>query len=123
MAYNEQQQPQRFSFDGGAATFWGTALLAGLVSLLSFGFFYPFSVVLLERWRAKHSFIGGRRLVFTGKAVNLWGLWIKWWFFSVITLGIYGFWVIPEMTRWKWEHTEFEPTVTPTPVASYPRNV
>lgn len=120
MANNEQQ---RFTFDGGAATFWGTALLAGLVSAFTLGFLYPFSVVLMERWRAKHSLIDGRRLVFTGSALKLFGNWIKWWFFTAITLGIYGFWVIPQITRWKWEHTAFESTLTPvTPVANYPRS-
>jgi uncharacterized membrane protein YjgN (DUF898 family) len=114
MAQNER----RFSFDGGVATFWGTALLAGLITLLTLGFFHPFGLVLMERWRAKHSFIDGRRLVFTGTALGLWGNWIKWWFFSVITLGIYGLWVIPRLTRWKWEHTEFAPAVAAAP--AYP---
>ncbi len=124
MVYNPQQRQQGFTFDGGAATFWGTALLAALVSTVTLGFLYPFSVVLMERWRAKHSLIDGRRLVFTGSALKLFGNWIKWWFLTAITLGIYGFWVIPQITKWKWEHTEFEPTVTPvTPVATYPRNV
>jgi uncharacterized membrane protein YjgN (DUF898 family) len=99
----------RFTFDGGAATFWGTALLAGLITVLTLGICYPFGVVLMQRWQAKHSAIDGRPLVFTGKAIGLWGNWLKWWFFTVITFGIYGFWVIPRLTRWKWEHTDFDP--------------
>ena len=31
----------RFTFDGGAATFWGTALLAGLVTMFTLGICYP----------------------------------------------------------------------------------
>ncbi|GAA2000759.1 hypothetical protein [Catenulispora subtropica] len=99
----------RFTFDGGAATFWGTALLAWLVTVFTLGICYPFGVVLMRRWKAKHSFIDGRRLIFTGSALGLWGNWLKWWFFCVITLGIYGFWVIPRLTRWTWEHTDFDP--------------
>lgn len=97
----------RFTFDGGAATFWGTALLAFLVTVLTLGICYPFGVVLMRRWQAKHSFIDSRGLVFTGSAIGLFGNWLKWWFFTVITVGIYGFWVIPRLTRWKWEHTDF----------------
>ena len=112
------RENNRFMFDGGAATFWGTALLAGLITTFTLGICYPFGVVLMQRWQAKHSFIDGQRLIFTGSAWGLFGNWLKWWFFTVITLGIYGYWVIPRLTRWKWEHTAFDPA---TPVATYAR--
>lgn len=98
----------RFQFDGGAATYVGTALLAFLITVLTLGICYPFALVLKERWRAKHSYIDGHRLVFTGSAWGLFGNWIKWFLLSVITLGIYLFWVGPPIQRWKWEHTDFE---------------
>ncbi|WP_194921812.1 hypothetical protein [Catenulispora rubra] len=103
------RENNRFTFDGGAATFWGTALLAGLVTIFTLGICYPFGVVLMQRWQAKHSFIDGQRLIFTGSAWGLFGNWLKWWFFTCITLGIYGYWVIPRLTRWKWENTGFDP--------------
>lgn len=71
------------------------------------GHLHPFALVLLERWRCKHSFINGQQLVFTGSAVGLFGLWIKWFLLMIITLGIYGFWVGPRISRWKWENTGF----------------
>jgi uncharacterized membrane protein YjgN (DUF898 family) len=104
---------RRFTFDGGAATFWGTALLAGLVTFCTFGICYPFGLVLMQRWQAKHSYIDGRRLVFTGSAWGLWGNWIKWLLLTVITFGVYSFWVIPRLTRWRWEHTDFDPSFAP----------
>jgi uncharacterized membrane protein YjgN (DUF898 family) len=111
------REGNRFMFDGGAATFWGTALLAGFVTLITLGICYPFGVVLMQRWQAKHSSIDGRRLVFTGSAWGLFGNWLKWWFLTVITLGIYGFWVIPRLTRWKWENTSFDPAAqTASPI-------
>ena len=48
-----------FSFDGGAGTYLGTALLGGLITIITLGICYPFSFVLMEQWRAKHSFIEG----------------------------------------------------------------
>ena len=101
----------RFTFDGGAATYIGTGLLGFLITVLTLGICYPFALVLGERWRAKHSFIDGQRLVFTGTAIGLFGLWIKWFLLIVITLGIYVFWVVPRITAWKWEHTNFESAV------------
>jgi uncharacterized membrane protein YjgN (DUF898 family) len=98
----------RFTFDGGAATYIGTALLGALITICTLGICYPFALVLQERWKAKHSYIDGRRLVFTGSAVGLFGNWLKWLFLSVITIGIYLFWVGPRITAWKWKHLDFE---------------
>lgn len=92
-----------FSFDGGAATFWGTALLGLLITVVTLGICYPFALVLLERWRAKHTFVEGRQLQFTGRAWGLFGRWVLWLFLIVITLGIYSFWVVPRLTRWRVE--------------------
>src|SRR4051812_34578086 len=78
----------RFHFDGGAATHLGTGILGFLITIVTLGFCYPFALVLKERWRAKHSYIDGQRLVFTGSA---WGL--------------FGNWVGPRIACWKWEHT------------------
>ncbi len=94
-------------FDGGAGDYLGTQLLGWLVTMCTFGICYPFALVLLERWRAKHTILMGRRLEFTGSAMGLFGLWIKWFLLIIITAGIYSFWVVPRITRWKTENTRF----------------
>ncbi len=98
----------RFHFDGGAATYVGTGILAVLITVFTLGICYPFALVLKERWRAKHSYIDGQRLTFTGSGIGLFGTWIKWLLLIFITLGIYLFWVGPRIARWKWEHTDFD---------------
>lgn len=98
---------RQFAFDGGAGTYIGTALLAGLITILTLGILYPFALVLRERWRCKHSFIDGHQLAFRGSAAELFGNWIKWMLLFIITLGIYGFWIGPRIARWKWENTGF----------------
>lgn len=97
----------QFEFKGGAATYWGTAILGVLITVFTIGLFYPYALVLLERWRAKNSFIGGQQLQFTGSATGLFGRWLLWLFLIFITLGIYIFWVIPRIEQWKWENTSF----------------
>ena len=99
----------QFAFDGGAGTYFGTALLGLLITVLTLGICYPFALVLRERWRAKHSYIEGRQLVFNGSAWGLFGLWLKWLILIIITLGIYGFWVGPRLARWRWENTSWAP--------------
>jgi uncharacterized membrane protein YjgN (DUF898 family) len=103
-----QSNSRRFTFDGGAATYIGTAILGFLITVCTFGICYPFALVLRQRWRAKHSYIDGQRLIFTGSAVGLFGNWIKWLLLIFVTLGIYSFWVGPRIQRWVWEHTDFE---------------
>lgn len=94
-------------FNGGAADFLGTQILAWLVTAFTLGICYPYALVLQERWRAKHTMLHGRPLHFKGTGIGLFGLWIKWLFLIVITLGIYSFWVAPRITRWKIENTVY----------------
>jgi len=101
-----------FRFDGGAATYWGTGLLAAIITVFTFGLGYPFALVLLERWKAKHTYIEGRKLKFNASAWGLIGRWILWVVLTIITLGIYSFWVQPRIMRWKIEHLEFDTTST-----------
>lgn len=97
-----------FVFDGGAATYVGTCILASLVTLFTLGIAYPYALVLIQRWKAKHTFINGVQLKFTGTGAGLFGQWIKWFFLTLITFGIYSFWVTPRMTQWIVEHTDFD---------------
>lgn len=90
-------------------------MLALLITILTLGIAYPYALCLRQRWRAKHTYINGHRLVFLGTGIGLFGLWIKWLLLSVITLGIYLFWVAPRIQKWVVENTDFDPTFTPGP--------
>ena len=107
IAGNELRRGRQFAFDGGAATYFGTAVLGLLITVFTLGICYPFALVLVQRWRTKHSYVDGHQLTFTGSAWGLFGNWIKWWFLVIVTLGIYSFWVGPRLARWKWENTGF----------------
>lgn len=96
-----------FRFDGGAATWFGVQVAGFLVTLCTLGICYPWSVVMVYRWKAKHTYLQGRQLRFTGDAWSLFGQWIKWFLLCCITFGFYSFWVYPRMTRWIVEHQEF----------------
>ncbi|HEX3568402.1 MAG TPA: DUF898 family protein [Candidatus Saccharimonadales bacterium] len=106
---------KNFVFDGGAATYWGTALLAFVITLFTLGICYPYALVLMQRWKAKHTYVKGYRLKFTGTGIGLFGQWVKWLLLCIITCGIYGFWVAPRLQRWIVEHTDFSSQKTPSP--------
>jgi len=99
---------ENFKFNGGAATYFGTQLLAIIVTVCTLGFLYPYAVVLKQRWKAKHTYINGNQLKFNGYATGLFGNWIKWWILTIITFGIYSFWVMPKLNKWIVEHTDFQ---------------
>ena len=64
--------------------------------------------MFIQKWKAKHTYINGKRLVFKGGGFSLIGLWIKWMLLLIITLGIYIFWIIPSLNKWVVEHTDFK---------------
>ncbi|MGB3414137.1 MAG: DUF898 family protein [Microbacteriaceae bacterium] len=89
-----------FQFRGGAATWFGTQILAVLITVLSLGICYPWAIVMTYRWKCKHTYLNGVRMRFTGSAWGLFGNWIKWLLLLIITIGIYSFWLYPRMTKW-----------------------
>ena len=109
-----------FVFDGGAATYLGTGLLSFLITVVTLGIALPYAIVLRQRWRTKHTYVNGHRLVFLGSGIGLFGRWIKWLLLMVITAGIYSFWVVPRLTQWVVENTDFDPTWTPGAAFSGP---
>lgn len=103
------------TFDGGAGTYLGTSLLAALVTVASLGLAYPYALCLRQRWKAKHTYVNGHRLIFLGTGIGLFGLWVKWFLLTLITLGIYLFWVAPRIQKWVVENTDFDPSYRPIP--------
>lgn len=99
---------RHFTFDGGAATFFGTGIAAFLLTALTLGIGYPWAACMYHKWKCKHTYIEGRRLKFVGNGFDMLGLWIKQFALMVVTLGIYTFWVIPGITSWITEHTDYE---------------
>ena len=80
-----------------------------LIVAIALAMCYPFALVVLQRQKAKHSYVDGRQLVFTGSAWSLLGNWVKWLLLSIVTFGVYLYWVQRRVERWTWEHTELEP--------------
>ncbi len=98
---------KNFTFDGGAASYFGTSLVALCLTMCTLGLGYPWALCMKERWRCNHTFVQGRRLTFFGGGASLIGQWITWFLLLIVTLGIYSFWLVPALNRWITEHTDF----------------
>jgi uncharacterized membrane protein YjgN (DUF898 family) len=98
----------RFGFDGDVTGYLGTRLLALLLTVVTLGFGFPYAVVLVQRWNARHLTLGGSRLVFTGRAGDLLRQWVVWWPCVLLTVGFYAFAVFPRVIRWVWDNTDYQ---------------
>lgn len=92
-------------FDGGLLKLILYRLLGGIITAFTLGLAAPWAMVLVLRWKTRHTVIDGHRLYFDGSAMSLFGQWIKWLFLTIITLGIYGFWVQIKIMKWTTKHT------------------
>lgn len=104
-----QSDLKRFYFNAGLGSYLTTAALGIIITMSTLGIGYPFAVVLRQSWRAKHSFIDGKQLIFTGSTRDLFVKWIKWLPLIIITFGIFLIWVMLRIQKWKWENTNFAP--------------
>jgi uncharacterized membrane protein YjgN (DUF898 family) len=101
----EEITMKQSEFDGGLLQFVGWVLLGSIITGLTFGIAFPWAIVKIYEWEAKHTVIDGTRLTFDGNAVQLFGLWIKWLLLIIITPGIYSFWVQISLKKWRVSHT------------------
>ncbi len=104
---NENYKVGSSEFDGGLLSLIGISILGFLLTTLTAGICYPWSLCLVYGWKINHTIIEGRRLVFKGSAVGLFGNWIKWFLLSLVTLGIYSFWVQIKLEQWRVRNTYF----------------
>jgi uncharacterized membrane protein YjgN (DUF898 family) len=98
----------RMAFDGDVTGYLGTRLAALLLTGLTVGFGFPYALVLVQRWNARHLVLGGSRMVFAGRPRDLLREWVVWWPCVLLTLGIYAFAVFPRVISWVWEHTDYQ---------------
>ena len=94
-------------FDGGLFQLIGWNILGWLITIVTFGIAFPWSLTMVYGWKINHTVINGRRLKFTGSAIGLFGLWIKWFLLTLITFGIYSFWTVISLEKWKAKNTTF----------------
>ncbi len=94
-------------FDGGYFAYVGYNILVGFVTSITFGIAYPWMCCLLQKWKASHTVVCGKRQYFDGTGTQLIGKFLLWSFLSIITFGIYGIWMALEIKKWVAKHTHF----------------
>ncbi len=95
-------------FDGNTLQLIGVDLLSILLTIVSFGLLYPFTVCYKLKWINKHTVINRKKLSFTGSAISLWGHYILWYILLIVTFGIFGFWLPICALKWQTKRTHIK---------------
>ena len=96
-----------FEFRGSGFGYIWLLLWTTIVSILTFGLFFPWAYSAQQRWIASNTYIDGRQLVFNGSGLGFLGTWLLILILSAITLGIYIPWAYCRIKRWEIENTHF----------------
>ena len=111
----KRQKEKRFNPNPGTTEFNGR-----LIGLIGWGLLFVFGSIFTLfiatpwircgylRWKARHTKIDGRQLVFDGKGGQLFGKNIAWFFLGIITLTIFWWWVPVKRRKWFAKHTYLE---------------
>ena len=98
-----------FEFRGSGFGYIWLLLWTTVVSILTFGLFFPWAYSAQQRWIASNTYIDGRQLVFNGTGLGFFGIWLLILILSIITFGLYVPWAYCKIKRWEIENTTFAP--------------
>ena len=96
-----------FEFRGSGFGYIWLLLWTTVVSILTFGLFFPWAYSAQQRWIASNTYIDGRQLVFNGTGLGFFGIWLLILILSIITFGLYVPWAYCKIKRWEIENTTF----------------
>ena len=94
-------------YDGDLLTNWFFSVVSFFCRTLTLDVAAPIVVCLRLRWRAEHTHLNGRRMIFTGKIRDLFAKNALWVLLSVVTLGVYVPFKMLKMAKWETAHFHF----------------
>lgn len=95
----------RLGMDPAAKPFVVAFIKGYLLTLITFGFYFPVWQNRLYAIRMDHSYLGTMRVRYTGKDGEAFTMFLKAILLIVVTLGIYGFWYQAAVSRYRSHNT------------------
>ena len=103
----ELMNHQRFDFRGtGFSCLW-LFIWTWVLTVITFGLFFPCAYSAQQRWISEHTFIGNRQLVFHGTGLGFFGTWLLIMVLTIITFGLYMPWGFCRLKRWQTNNLAF----------------
>lgn len=90
----------RFRFTGRGFELLRLLLISISLTLITFGFYFPWAQVRIREFFIENSFYGNLGMKYTGRGKDLFFLYLKGFALTLITLGVYGFWMNASIYRY-----------------------
>ncbi len=90
----------KFEFKGKGLGYLWLFIWTNILTVITFGLFYPWAITAKYRWKTAHTFIDGKQLCFKGTGGGLFANWLLILILSIITLGIYIPWGYVRIQKW-----------------------
>lgn len=97
----------KFEFKGSGLCYIWLFIWTTILTLITFGIFFPWAVTATQRWMAAHTKINGEQLCFKGSGAGFFANWLLILILTVLTLGIYAPWGAVRLIRWIVSNTYF----------------
>lgn len=94
-------------YDGDALSNFYFTVISFLCRILTLDIAAPIVICLRLRWRAEHTCLNGRRMVFTGEIKDLFKKNLLWVLLSVVTAGIFIPFKMIKTAEWETAHFHF----------------
>lgn len=96
-----------FEFRGTGLGYLWLLIWTSVLSVITFGLFFPWAYSAQQCWVADNTYVNGRQLVFRGTGLGFLGQWLLILLLLFITLGIYTPWAYCRVKQWETENTDF----------------
>ena len=96
-----------FLFEGSGLGYLWLLLWTCLLTVITFGVFFPWAYSAQQRWICSNTYVEGRQLEFTGTGVEFFFQWLLILILVYLTLGLYTPWGYCRLKRWETENTVF----------------
>lgn len=97
----------RFSFRGQTGAFVRMFVSGALLTVITFGLYYPFFYNNMWRFLIGNTYYGTQRFEFDGTGADLFGKFLLAVVLTPLTLGLYWFWFAAHRQRYMWTRTSF----------------
>lgn len=97
----------RFSFRGPVVDFAKIFLGGGLLTVVTFGLYYPFWITRRQGFMVSHAYFGSEPFRFDGKGRDLFGSYLIMLLLALPTVGLSSFWFSAARHRYFAQHTSF----------------
>lgn len=110
-----------FEFRGSGLGYFWLLIWTSVLTIITFGLFFPWSFSAQQRWIASNTYVNDRQLVFNGTGLAFLGHWILILILLIITIGIYIPWAYCQVKRWEVENTDFADKIGMTSISPSPQ--